>query len=116
MSRLSDIKRAARKAMHKGMSVEAVYTPHLGAPLADPLPVRLHNRRRVEGGMGPNGFTELLVTEDRAVFNQDTLNTLGVTLKAGDTIYVQEDGVTYRLLDRDLSDGPLNVYWRLNRI
>ena len=116
MSRLSQIKRSAREAMHKGMSVDAIYTPKLGAPLDDPLPFRLHNRRRVEGGMGPNGFTELLVTEDRAVFDQDVLNERGITLKAGDTLYVQADGVTYRLMDRDLSDGPLNVYWRLNRI
>ncbi len=116
MSRLSDIKRNARKAMHQGMSVDAVYTPHLGTPHVDLLPVRIHNRRRLEGGMGPNGFTELMVTEDRAVFDRDVLNERGVMLKAGDTIAVPADGAVYKLVDRDLSDGPVNIYWRLNRI
>ena len=116
MSRLSQIKRSAREAMHKGMSVDAVYTPKLGAPLDDPLPFRLHNRRRLEGGMGPNGFTELIVSEDRAVFNQDTLNLMAIHLQAGDTLQVVDTGEVYRLVDRDLTDGPLNVYWRLHRI
>lgn len=116
MSRLSEIKRNARKAMHKGMSVDAIYTPHLGAPLADMLPFRLHNRRRLEGGMGPNGFTELIVSEDKAVFDQDTLNTMGIRLQAGDTLQVADTGEVYRLVDRDLTDGPVNVYWRLHRI
>lgn len=116
MSRLSEIKRNARQAMHKGMSVDAIYTPIQGAPLADPLPFRLHNRRRLEGGMGPNGFTELIVSEDRAVFNQDTLNLMAVRLQAGDMLQVVDTGEVYRLVDRDLTDGPLNVYWRLHRI
>lgn len=116
MARLAKIKRDARKALHLGMSVDAVYTPRRGAPPADTVPVRIHNRRRVEGGMGPNGFTDLLVTEDRLVFDREVLAERGITLNPGDQFEIPDYGETYRLVDMDLSDGPVNEYWRANRV
>lgn len=116
MSTLAEIKRQARKTLHAGMSVETVYTPFEGAPLPLPVPLRLHNQRRLEGGMGPSGFTELIVTEDRAVFDADVLLAMGLEPAAGDTFTVTAYAESYRLVDQDLSDGPVNQYWRLSRL
>jgi len=113
---LAETKLAARKALHKGLSVPAVWRSGQTAATEN-LSVRLHNKIQREGGLGGDGYAELLATLDRAIFSRDELAEKNITLEQGDFIKFGSlyQNAEYQLDVAELSDGPFEEIWQLAR-
>jgi hypothetical protein len=98
-------KAAARRVIHKTLSVQAFYKDsNMSAPVE--LTMRWHHRRNAQGALDGNGnFAEVFEDIDVIIFNEEELSVQSVTPKRGCKAWVANLKGEYVTLDSQLS-GP----------
>lgn len=114
---LSEIKAAARQALHGAMAEPASYSfGGIDYPTAEQtaaglsLTVRWHNKMRIQGERDSSDVG-ILEGVNRLIFNTDELAALDLTLTRLGVVTIPGYDKQFRLDYHEDSDGPLNDYW-----
>lgn len=112
MSGFSELKRAARQAIHEAFVVPALYSDQ--AWTNQPVGVRWHNRLIRQGNLAAAGYAELIEGVDRLVFSRKELLDLGLVLQRDGVIVIPAYGGAMFTLDTlEPPDGPVDIVWNV---
>lgn len=109
---LADLKNKARRALHAGLSVSALYEDSV---ITTPVPVRVryHNKIVIEGDPYGLGQAETIEGADKVVF---LLDPEVPALRRGGRVTIPEYNLTLRLESLEPLDGPAIQIWRASRL
>ena len=111
-------KALARRTVHDTMSVAATYIdPSLA--MAVPLRVRWHNKIVQGGDLENQGYTQVITSYDRVIFDRDEIEPLGIVVQRGGKVTITEPGYNGQLLlidERDPLAGPLTEAWIVSKV
>lgn len=118
---MSDIKRAARTAIHQEMSETCRYLDADNAPVPSPeqsaegLSLSIRFKSKLKVASAESDALSILENVESLIFNQPQLDALALELESGALIDVAGYGIVFRLDQRLDDDGPFNRYWTVTR-
>lgn len=108
MGNLRDIKRKARRDLHRVMGIAALYLS-AADDVGTPITVRLHSKTDALAMKGENGMAARRELEPKLLFMRSELADAGITLKRKDIVSI-EPGEAY-LLESDDPVDDITVTW-----
>ena len=117
MNAIRDIKRKARRDLHKAMQVSAIYIKPNGEAVEQPIHVRIHTKwdnTTLDGGTRNGTMVSRQSIFPKILFMRDELAALGVVLAKKGIVSI-EPGEAYEL---DNSEPPddISVSWFVNQM
>lgn len=118
---MSDVKRAARTAIHSRGAEPCIYHDRDKGPIPSPeqsaegmtLSVRFKSKLKTASAMD-DGLS-ILENIESIIFNQGQLDALDLVPEYGTPVQVPGYGITFLLDQRMDDDGPVNRYWTVTR-
>lgn len=107
----------ARRVVHDTMKVEAQYQDPSAVGAWTVLHVRWHDRLTMVGNVVDTGYADVLEGIDRIIFDREELVEKGVTLSREGRVKFGPafQNIVLNLEALELTEGPINVVWKVTR-